>query len=243
MSPIVVEPHPDVLYFLFVQGLLSFAATALLGGLTLIIWVFTKPEARKKLLATVIIGAVAALWGVFEGVWSFTVATPTLRLDGDQLTVGDKTVTLDADTTLTTPGTAKPQPALERDPGYFRFPGSTGFPPFFTGGLKLFVRTKTGDVGFQPLVYGPVGYLDNRGSAELNKLLDVLAAKAKPSEAHAWVKSMVVPPFERAPVAPPSRTGFLIVFLLFMIPTVGGLGYLLVRRKPPTSAKVEVGLP
>jgi len=238
---LVVAPHPDIVYYLFAQGLVSFAFTLFLGGLTAIIFLFTKPELRKKILITLIIGGVAAAWGIFEGVWSFAIDRPTITLTGDKLTIGDKSVTLQqGDVELTMPGTLKPAPDPARSPGYFRFPGASGFPPFLTGGPMLTVHTKDGSVAFRPLLYGPPGYLDARGSPELNRLLDVLAGKAKPSEAREWVKANVVPGFAGTTPPPRSTTGLLIGFLALMVPLTIGLGVLIARRNAPVRAKGAV---
>jgi len=212
-------PDPTVLCYLRSQATLNIGVGLLLALSFAIPVIFRLGKSKLRGLPWIAIGAVAAGACVFYAVRQLRVETPTLTLAGDVLHVGDAALTLDDSTTIDHLGSpdALAIPAPDRK-GLRAMPGLWDFPPRFAGGPRVVVKTRAGEVSFQPLVYGPGAYLPS-GRPEAAALVAGLLGHGTAGNARDWLRAAF--PAPAGPAAePPSFRRFLTIFLIIAIPVL-----------------------
>lgn len=237
---LVVQVHPSIAYYAKAQGFITLAiAAALLCLLGIVVQQRERTLRNKSNWMWVIAGGVFALFLVFEGFWSLRIEEDSgpVSLAGAKLTVRNVSIDLDDSTEIKMFGVPPAFPE-EGEQGYTRLPGAKRFPPFFTGGNALEVKTAKGAVKLWPIALGPSAYLQDNANPAADQLLARLAPFAKKHEAaQRWLMRAATPAkyAAGAPKSEYSFNTFLIIFLIFSVPIVGGLAAinLMLLRKVP----------
>lgn len=225
---IVVGVHPAIAYYAKAQGFIALAAAAaLLCLLGIVVQQRERAIKTKGNWVWVIAGGVLALFLGFEGLWSLSIESDSgpVSLEGTKLTAKNVSIDLDDSTEIKMFGVMPAFPE-EGEQGYTRLPGAKRFPPFFTGGNAIEVKTQKGAVKLWPIALGPSAYLQDNANPAADQLLARLAPFAKKQEPlQRWLERAATPA-KYAAGAPKSEYSFgtfLIIFLLFSVPVVGGL--------------------
>lgn len=230
MDPVklVVGVHPSIVYYAKAQGFITLAlAAALLCLLGIVVQQRERTLKNKSNWMWVLAGGVLALFLAFEGFWSLSIEADSgpVTLEGAKLTVGNVSVDLDDSTEMKMFGVIPAFPE-EGEQGYTRLPGAKRFPPFFTGGNALEIKTAKGAVKLWPIALGPSAYLQDNANPAADQLLARLAPFAKKQEPlQRWLERAATPAkyAAGAPKSEYSFSTFLIFFLIFSVPIVGGL--------------------
>lgn len=230
MNPVklLVGVHPSIAYYAKAQGFITLAiAAALLCLLGIVVQQRERTLKNKSNWMWVIAGAVLALFLVFEGFWSLSIEGDSgpVSMEGAKLTVGNVSLDLDDSTEIKMFGVI-PEFPLEGEQGYTRLPGAKRFPPFFTGGNAIEVKTSKGAVKLWPIALGPSAYLQDNANPAADQLLTALAPFAKKQEpVQRWLEKAGTPAkyVAGAPKSEYAFGTFLILFLIFSVPIVGGL--------------------
>jgi hypothetical protein len=212
-------PDPTVLYYLRAQATLNlgFGALVLLSGAVPAIYHLGKSKLRGW--PWLVVGVTVGVLCLYYAVRELDVATPRLALAGDVLRVGDDEVRLDDSTTIDHLGDpdALRIPTPDRK-GIRAMPNAWDLPPRFAGGPRVVVRTRAGEVSFQPLLYGPGAYM-TVGQPDATALIQRLLGYGEGGNARAWLRA-AFSPVAGPPPAPPSFRSFLITFLVIAVPVL-----------------------
>ncbi len=231
---LIVQAHPDALYYLKTQGILLLSFAFFLAAMIAIVFLFTVDKIKLHQLVWVALGGAAVIVTAKVGVESLRVDTPVIVLSGDTLRVGDAEVQLDDAVEIDIRGDSDElSPPNSRESGYFRLPGARGFPPQFTGGPTIRVKTGSGQVSFQPILYGPGAYFSDSADARATELVRRLLDKARAGNGREWLAASF-PDVAGEPAEPASFRTFLIIYLIAAIPVGAfllGLIVLGIRKK------------
>ena len=223
VTQITTEPDPTVLYYLKAQATVTLGFAAFIGLGAAIVFLFSVDKIKLHNIPWLVIGLAAVVFFCYHGVRALKVQTPELALDeSETFRVGARTITLDDSTEFVYDGDVSALTLPEaKNRGYGAMPGGIDFPPNFAGGPTVTVKTRSGDISFQPLLYGPAAYVDSR-RADSAALVQQLVTFGEGGNAREWLQSAFTP-VAGEPAPEPNFRKFMITFLFIAVPILGFL--------------------
>ncbi len=224
-GPVTVGGQRDAMKYLRVQAGVFFVSAFLCAAIVLLVLFLGAHTLTWRDAAWMIPGSIIAIGAAVAGRWSVRQHAPTLRLAGNELSVGDAKVALDATTTIELEErTALPLPTASKV-AMFRLPGFVGF-PHFDGGPRVRVRTGDSAVVFQPLLYGPAAFFGAAADPQAAVLVQALTTASPRGDVSPWLRSVFAP--RETPKVITSVTTFVVSYAIISALIVSFLGYLLV---------------
>lgn len=210
---------PTLSFYLRAQGLVVLAFAAFIGLGCAIVPLFSGAALRAGDAAWLLLGTGACVVFAGSGLRTLAVTAPPLEVREGVLQVGTQAVVLDAATRFDfQPGsTALPLPEPGKR-GYAAMPSGVDFPPRFAGGPTVRVCNGPAHVSFQPLLYGPAGFITS-ARPEAHLFISALLQHGTEGDAREWLARAFTadPSPEPAPVF---RT-FVIFFACVATPVLG----------------------